>query len=120
MAQPLGNNQSHARAVDWIINLLQQADLQVLPSFSLRAALPANMPFACPDHEHTCDSELAILLVYAGDHRPVTLLAHGHNGHTWLTFADTQGEQPSPHLVHKIRAALPRLMARHLVSAGDL
>ena len=49
---------------------------------------------------------MAILLVYGEDHSPITLIAHTHEGKTWISIVDTPLQRADPHLESAIRQAL--------------
>jgi len=106
MTQLLTLNQSSTEAVNRFTRLLAQAGLHVSRSFDLRAALAADTPCTCPHHAGNCDCDMVVLLVYGTEQRPATIVAHSHNGRTWLSLADGPGERPSPELSMKIKTAL--------------
>lgn len=106
MAQLLALNQSNTEVVNWFIRLLAQAGLHVSRSFDLRAALAADTPCTCPHHAGNCDCDMVVLLVYGTEQRPATVVAHSHNGRTWLSLPDSPEERPSPELTSQIKAAL--------------
>jgi hypothetical protein len=81
-------NQSSLFVSPWIVNILQEAGLQVTPSFNLRTTLAADTPCTCPRHECDCDCDLVVLLVYGLEPQPVTLLIHSHNGRSWLSLEE--------------------------------
>ena len=106
MAQLLALNQPSVDAVNRFARLLAQAGLHVSRSFDLRAALAADTPCTCPHHAGNCDCDMVVLLVYGTEQRPATIVAHSHNGRTWLSLADSPEERPSPELTSQIKAAL--------------
>lgn len=106
MVQLLVLNQPSTEAVNWFTGLLAQAGLQVSRSFDLRAALAADTPCTCPHHAGNCDCDMVVLLVYGTEQHPATIVAHSHNGRTWLTLADGPEDRPSPVLSSQIKAAL--------------
>jgi hypothetical protein len=70
---------------DW----LKQAGLFVMRTFDIQESrLPAASPCSCIHHGTAqCDCQMVILLVYSQLGAPVSLLAHGSHGQTWLSFA---------------------------------
>ena len=106
MAQLLTLNQLGTEAVNRFNRLLAQAGLHVSRSFDLRAALAEDAPCTCPHHDGNCDCDMVVLLVYGTEKRPATVVAHSHNGRTWLSLADGPDERPSPELSLQIKAAL--------------
>lgn len=87
---------------------LTQAGFAVVRSFDLRSAHSTAVGCVCPNHgTAACDCELAVFLVYAATGDPVTMLAHGHNGHTWLSIVEAAQPAPTPH--HQ--SALVRVLA---------
>ncbi len=106
MAQLLTLNQPSAEAVNWFIRLLAQTGLHVSRSFDLRAALAADTPCTCPHHAGNCDCDMVVLLVYGTEQRPATVVAHSHNGRTWLSLVDDGEDRPSSAFKLQIKAAL--------------
>jgi hypothetical protein len=102
MALLLTLNKSALFVSAWITDLLQEAGLQVSPSFNLRTAVAADTPCTCPHHENDCDCDLAVLLVYGATPQPATLLVHSHNGRSWLSLE----EQVSSELGVQIKSTL--------------
>lgn len=102
------NNPVHF-VIGWLTNLLQDAGLQLTPSFNLRTALPPlskHLSCNCPHQADSCDCDLTVLLVYGSDPEPATLLAHSHNGRTWLSLVDNESERPSAALKMQIKSVL--------------
>ena len=86
---------------------LELAGFQVMRSFDLKVARAAHLDCTCPHHgTDKCDCQLVVLLVYAKDGPPVTLVIHGHDGQVQVALAETPGQQPSAQVVNTIRAAL--------------
>lgn len=74
---------------------LDSAGLDVRRSFDLRDALAQTPDCACPYHgKAQCDCEYVVLLVYAGQRKPTTLVVHGNNGQSWVMMphGDTNAE----------------------------
>ncbi len=106
MTQLLVLNNSTHFVIGWLTNLLQEAGLQLSPSFNFRTALPEGISCNCSHHFDNCDCDLTVLLVYGSESQPVTLLAHSHNGRTWLSLVDDGEERPSSDLSLQIKSAL--------------
>ena len=106
MTQLLIFNNSVHFVIGWLTNLLQDAGLQLSPSFNFRTALPEDISCNCPHHADNCDCDLTVLLVYGSDPHPATLLAHRHNGRTWLSLVDNEEERPTATLKLQIKSAL--------------
>jgi hypothetical protein len=49
---------------------------------------------------------MVILLVYGNDRQPVSIVAHGHDGQTWISMVDTPQQRADPRLEANIRLAL--------------
>ncbi|GJM40257.1 MAG: hypothetical protein DHS20C20_05390 [Ardenticatenaceae bacterium] len=106
MTQLLVLNNSTHFVIGWLANLLEDFGLQLSPSFNLRAALPEDIVCNCPHHADNCDCDLTVLLVYGAEPQPATLLAHSHNGRTWLSLVDGGEERSSSDLSLQIKSAL--------------
>jgi hypothetical protein len=73
---------------EWIRNLLSNADLRVIPTFDLQLARSAHTDCSCPHHgTEQCSCQLVILLIYGKEEQPATLVIHGQDGKTWISFA---------------------------------
>lgn len=78
------------QAVTFVIQQMSRAGLSVLRTFDLQSARMPHPDCPCPVHGTTqCDCQLIILLVYAGDGNPVSLVAYGYEGKTWFSVVDT-------------------------------
>jgi len=87
--------------------LLSGAGLQVVRSFDLRSARMAHAECTCPHHGTAqCTCQFVVLLVYGQGGAPVTLVAHGHDGQTWLSLVDTPQQPADIKLAAKIAQAL--------------
>ena len=106
MTQLLEFNNSPHFVIAWLTDLLQEAGLQLSSSFNFRTALPKDISCNCPHHAADCDCDLTVLLVYGTEPEPVTLLAHSHNGRTWLSLVDDGEDRPSSAFKLQIKAAL--------------
>lgn len=72
----------------WVREKLTQAGLRVVPTFDLKIARLAHPDCACPYHgTDACSCQLVILLVYGKQESPATLVIHGQDGKSWISFA---------------------------------
>ena len=77
-----------------IIQLLENAGLQVIRTFDLQEARLSHSDCPCPHHgTEACDCQMSVLLIYQKEQPPVSLLIHGFQETTWLYLVDTP-EQP--------------------------
>lgn len=107
MSQLLTIDYTCDQAVHWASESLETVGLRVANSFNLQSARTAVYPCTCPHHGTAdCDCQMVVLLVYGSDSRPATLVAHGHDGQTWLSLIETPEQRPSPCLKESIEQAL--------------
>ena len=91
-------------AVDWVIGKVNQVGLSVMRTFDLQVAKDAQIAYPCPHHgSELCDCQLVVLLVYAVNLVPVTLIAHGYNNQTWFSVVDTPQQRADPRIDTMIR-----------------
>ena len=84
-------------AVEWVINRVSQAGLSVIRTFDLHVARDAQVDCPCPHHStDQCDCQMVVLLVYADNHAPVSLIAHGYNNQTWFSVVDSPQQRADP------------------------
>lgn len=98
-------NKSALFVTAWITDLLQEAGLQVSPSFNLRTAIAADTHCNCPRHENDCDCDLAVLLVYGVAPLPATLLVYSHNGSSWLSLEEQMPSELGFHIKSALAAS---------------
>ena len=102
--QPLiFRNQPCSETVRWATARLTQAGLQVLQTFDSHSA--DRTPASCHCQHHgtdQCDCQMVILFVYGKGGQPISLMAHGYDGQTWLSMAETC-QASNPALEAKIR-----------------
>lgn len=104
-------------AVAEIIRQLISTNLQVLRTFDLQMSGAAITQCTCPNHgTEQCDCQFVVLLVYPDSLPPVSLVAHGHDGKTWIALVDSPEQRPTPHLMAAIRQALVPL---EVFTSGD-
>lgn len=74
-------------ALQWINERLSEAGLRALQTFDLNNACHSSPGGSCPQHGQTaCDCQMVVLLIYGDASEPVTLILHGNDGQTWLSF----------------------------------
>jgi hypothetical protein len=75
----------------WVRAKLTEAGWRVVPTFDLRIARLAHSDCPCPHHgTESCSCQLVILLVYGRQKSPATLVIHGQDGKSWISFATPQ------------------------------
>src|SRR4030042_3201614 len=91
-------------AVDWVVSKVNQVGLTVMRTFDLQVARDAQIACPCPHHGTSlCDCQMVVLLVYAVNLAPVTLIAHGYNHQTWFSVVDTPQQRVDPRIEIIIR-----------------
>ena len=100
-------------AIDWVTRQMSNAGLKVVRTFDLHVARHAQVSCPCPHHgTDQCDCQMVVLLVYgtggykSSERQPVSVVAHGHNGQTWLSIIDTPQQRPEPRVEAAIRLAV--------------
>ena len=82
----------------WVRASLSRAGLRVVPTFDLQIARLAHPDCSCPHHgTDQCSCQLVILLIYGKEEVPATLVIHGQDGKTWLSFStplETRAHEP--------------------------
>lgn len=100
-------NQTCDDAIQWVWNQLTEAGLQVMRTFDLKDARAAHLECTCPHHgTELCDCQMVVLLVYAGNRQPLSLVAHGHDDHTWFYVVNTPQQRADPRLEIAVRQTL--------------
>jgi hypothetical protein len=90
-------------AIEQSIRQLDLVGLQVVRSFDLKVARSAHVDCTCPNHGTAlCDCQLVVLLVYANQGVPATLVVHGYDGQTQIALVDTPEQRPASQLVDRI------------------
>ena len=73
---------------DWVRGSLSRAGMRVVQTFDLQIARHAHPECSCPHHgTEQCSCQLVILLIYGNEDEPATLVIHGQDGKTWLSFS---------------------------------
>ena len=81
--------------------------LRAANSFDLRSAMTAPGDCSCPYHgSDPCHCQMVVMLVYGAAVAPATLVAHGHNGQTWITLIDTPAQHPAPDVAMAVTQTL--------------
>ena len=94
-------------AIAWVTKQLGNLGLRSVVTFDLQIARIAHTDCPCPHHgTDQCDCQLNVLLVYKINSKPATLLAHGHDGRTWLSLVNTPQQPVDPRLEALIRKTL--------------
>ncbi len=97
------------QALTWTREQLSQAGLRPVQTFDLHAARAALHDCSCPNHgTEKCDCQMVVLLVYGNVIEPVTLILHGNDGQTWLSFGNRL-LQPADEV---IRSAIENILQR--------
>ena len=83
-------------AIKQVTQQIRGLGLQITMTFDLQEARHAHTDCTCPHHgTEQCDCQMVILLVYGAGSKPVTLIAHGHEGKTWFSFVDAPQQHAS-------------------------
>lgn len=103
----LALDQNWEQVQEWVNQQLASVHLRAVQTFDLRVARLAHPDCHCPHHgTANCNCQMIVLLVYQKKEEPVTLVIHGQDGRTWLSFASPMGQRPNQHLEIAIRRAL--------------
>ncbi|MBI2758461.1 MAG: hypothetical protein HYX49_07260 [Chloroflexi bacterium] len=103
----LALDQNWEQVQEWVNQQLASVHLRAVQTFDLRVARLAHPDCHCPHHgTANCNCQMIVLLVYQKKEEPVTLVIHGQDGRTWLSFANPLGQRPSQQLEIAIRRAL--------------
>lgn len=98
----------YSDVLPWFKQQLSGAGLRVIQTFDLRLTNSLRLgDCACPHHGmEQCDCQMVVLLVYGSAPEPVSLILHGNDGQTWLSFVDQPDQHADPKIVHAIQQAL--------------
>src|SRR5512144_780520 len=92
---------------EWLRANLSRAGLRVVPTFDLQIARLAHPDCSCPHHgTEQCSCQLVILFIYSTQEQPVTMVIHGQDGRTSLSFSSPL--EPRPH--EPLEAAVRNLL----------
>lgn len=106
---PLAADGRHAVAI--VTAALEYHRLLIVRSFTLRAALTADMDCGCPNRgTDACQCQYVVLLVYSPSQPvgrpPATVTVHSRSAAAWVTVVQDANALPDPALVDQIMAAL--------------
>jgi hypothetical protein len=91
----------------WVCEKLAQAGLRVVPTFDLQIARMGHPDCPCPHHgAEACSCQLVVLLVYGKQESPATLVIHGQDGKSWVSFASPLETQSRQSLESSVRHTL--------------
>ncbi len=94
-------------AITWVTKQLGNLGLRAVVTFDLQIARIDHADCPCPHHgTDQCDCQMNVLLVYKTGSNPVTILAHGHDGNTWLALVNTPQQPVDSRLEALIRKTL--------------
>lgn len=111
----LNLNMDSEAAIAKTVASLSKAGLLSIQSFDLQAARTAPALCACPHHgTDLCDCQMVVLLIYAEQGYPATLVVHGHQGQTHISLVDTPAQRSAPELQQEILQALSELRESQL------
>lgn len=97
----------------WTREQLLKAGLRPVQTFDLLAARAAFHDCSCPNHgTDKCDCQMVVLLVYGNVIEPVTLIIHGNDGQSWLSF----GNGLVQHTDEVIRSTIERILQSDTVT----
>lgn len=103
-------NYSCGEALQWINQNLAQKGLRVMQTFDLHDARHEMGDCPCPYHGTSkCDCQMVVLLVYSEATEPTTLILHGNNGQTWLSFVDNPPQRVEPTIRSMLEQALQHI-----------
>ncbi len=95
-------------AIRWAVQLLEKADLRVVRTFDLQEARLSHSDCPCPHHgTEACDCQMIVLLIYNGEHTPVSILVHSFQATTWFYLVDTPEQPVDRNLEILVRETLP-------------
>ena len=102
-------NQSCHEAVEWMTSRLNQSGFQVIQTFDFENTRETLTSCNCTHRRNErCDCQMVVLLVYGNSVQPISLIAHGYDGKTWLSLVNTF-HAGSPSLETRVRDVLTRL-----------
>lgn len=94
-------------ALSRITQYLENNDLRVVCSFNLQMDFPVNFNCSCPHHNSDeCNCSMAVLLVYAPEKPPVSLLIHGHEEQISFMLAASHQQYRDHEVAELVRALL--------------
>lgn len=86
---------------------LAQSGLRAVQTFDLQSARRTPPECPCPYHSTAdCDCQMVVLLVFGEAEEPVTLILHGNQDITWVSFAERAGQRGDVKLMSAVQVAL--------------
>jgi hypothetical protein len=68
---------------------MEDAGFRAVVTFDLQLARSSGAACSCPHHGAApCDCQLVVLMIYGEDSLPGSLMLHGTDGRTWITFPE--------------------------------
>jgi hypothetical protein len=103
----MSRNRSSKEVMDWVKQRLTEAKLRSVQTFDLYEARIGPGGCTCPHHgTEECDCQMVVLLVYGASNQPATLILHGNDGQTWLSFGNMPTSPSNDTLTQSIQQAL--------------
>jgi hypothetical protein len=103
----LSSSHPSNEVMDWVEQRLVEAKLRSVQTFNLHEARTGSSHCTCPHHgTEACDCQMVVLLVYGDCDQPATLILHGNDGQTWISFGDAQASNSDFGLRQAIQRAL--------------
>jgi hypothetical protein len=91
----------------WANEQLMKAGLRTVQTFDLKDARAGSHDCVCPHHgTPECDCQMVVLLVYGSSNEPATLILHGNQRQTQLSFADMPTGRNNTELAKSIQQQL--------------
>jgi hypothetical protein len=91
---------------------ISRAGLRALQTFDLRTTRHTLEKCSCPYYgTEACNCQMVVLLVYGETMEPITLILHGNDGRTWVSFAENISHSHDNKMRSKIEEifqAIPR------------
>ena len=107
---------------------LSVAGLRMLRTFDLHDARLGAAECSCPHHGTSkCNCQMVVLLIYGEAIEPATLILHGNEEQTWLSFAETSSQhqcgrpyvEQASQAIHQNRIIIIRLCLIQQRSPGE-
>lgn len=105
------DHRPYQEVLPWLQQRLSRVGLRIMQTFDLNAARVDPGACPCPHHGTSqCDCQMVVLLVYGDAAEPVTVILHGNDGQTWLSFVNT----PLQRLDAKLQSMIERALQSNL------
>lgn len=93
----------------YLTDELNTAGCQVIRSFDLQEARKAHLDCACPHHgDAQCSCQMIFLLVYFSDEAPNTIILHGHDGATFVSWDEALSNHRKEMLLNLVHPFLKK------------